>query len=68
MNIAVFDLGIAKEPCVDDRSVRLRVSDTIIIIIIIIIIIKILFQEVYTISTELISLAALKYLQIYIDE
>ena len=39
------------------------------IIIIIIIIIKTLFQEGNTISTELISLAALKYLQIYtVDE
>ena len=36
---------------------------TIIIIIIIIIIIKTLFQEGNTISTKLISLAALKYLQ-----
>ena len=27
-NIAVFDLNTAKEPFVDDRSVRLRVSDT----------------------------------------
>ena len=35
---------------------------------IIIIIIKSLFHEGNTISTELISLAALKYLQIYIDE
>ena len=34
--------------------------------ILIIIIIKTLFQEGNTISTELISLAALKYLQIYI--
>ena len=41
-------------------------TPVIIIIIIIIIIIKTLFQEGNTISTELISLAALKYLQVYI--
>ena len=49
-----------------NRSDTNRPVQLIIIIIIIIIIIKTLFHEGNTISTKLISLAALKYLQIHV--